>query len=385
MPEQGTLTPEGPKVADADGYPVRVEAALATLPAEPSARHVWRALGHAGLLAELYPVPGAERAYPPDPARLRTLLAALDADLDIGAVLSVCVQAASATPILLEGWDSPPVRRAAEAALAGEAVTALGATDAGASGSDLLNLATEVRIDDDGLVLDGGKRWITSACFADQVLVLARHRQGAHFTNFTWVLAPTAAPGVTTTPADTPYFRGSGVGHLDFRDVRLGRDHVVGRVGRGLPSFTRNVGAERLAGAMWAAATARRVLRDTYRRLRDRGVGGEPLWRNAAVRERFGRCLLRYEQLTSLCAPHVARGSGVAPLSGMFLKAAAGETLEYILSECARLSGADGFAAGGVAHLRAEAAMFGIAGGAGEVMLAGIAEHVETVLDMEPS
>jgi citronellyl-CoA dehydrogenase len=372
----------------ADDYADRVASAVAAArssPAGPTGRAVWSALGQAGVLADLYPAPGTVRVTTPDPARLRTLLTVLDATCGTGVVLGVCVQVATAVPVLLESPTGGTVREVADAALRGDVIVALGVTDAGASGSDLLNLTTSADIGPDLVRLDGGKRWITSAGHADETLVLARHRPGEGVTNFTWILIPAGADGFTTVAADTPYFAGSGLGHLTFRDVRLGRDRVVGRVGAGLMSFTRHVATERLAGALWALALLRRVLRETHRRLTAAPDRGRPPWSSPAVRERFGRCLLRYEQLAAVCERHGGGPAGVGPLAGMLLKAAAAEAVEDVLTGCAGLAGADGFAAGAVGEVRAEAAMFGVAGGTGALMQAGIADHAARILAGDPA
>lgn len=337
-------------------------------------REVWRALGQAGLLAELYERRrGAPRLVI---ARFGALLGALDAGCPAGAVLSTCVQLATVVPVLSEESAGTQAEAAVRRSLRGDAVTALGVTDAGCAGSDLLAMTTSVRVEGDEVVVDGRKRWISAATFADSALVLARHRPGSQIGNFTWVLVPLSAQGVVVEPADTPFFRGAGVGHLAFDGVRLGRDHLVGRLGRGLPGFLRHVGTERLGGALWAVALARRVLNQTRAWLAARQTSGGPLWTNELVRQRFGRCLLEHRKLVALC-----RGvDGSTVLDGMLLKAAAAQMLDLVLAECAQLRGADGFAAGGVQHLRAEAAMFGIAGGVTELMLAGIADHADTLL-----
>ncbi|MFD4789933.1 acyl-CoA dehydrogenase family protein, partial [Streptomyces sp. NPDC058459] len=62
------------------------------------------------------------------------------------------------------------------------------------------------------------------------------------------------------------------------------------------------------------------------------------------------------------------------------VKAAAGETADHVLDVCAHLCGADGFTAAGMQHRRAEAALFGIAGGSTETVLASVADHAEALL-----
>jgi hypothetical protein len=64
----------------------------------------------------------------------------------------------------------------------------------------------------------------------------------------------------------------------------------------------------------------------------------------------------------------------------MVLKAAVAQGTDQILGECLQLSGADAFRPGGVAELRTQAAMFGIAGGAEGAMLAGVAGYADELL-----
>ena len=345
-------------------------------PSSPGA--VWRALGESGSIARLYP---PDRPVRPDPAALRTLLAAVDERCPLGVTLSVCVQAAVVVPALLDQAHGGPLEQVARQACGGAAVTALAATDRDAAGSDLTSMGTVAQIGSDGEVrLDGGKQWIVNATTADHLLVLARHRPGRHFTNFVLVLVPATAPGVRTEPARTDFFAGSGVGHVHLDGVRVTRDHLVGRPGHGLAQFANRMVDERLAGGLWASALCRRVLAHSYRRLRERHVGGQPLWHNDAVRHTFARCLLEQQRLEALAG--WAAGRGVA--EAMLLKAAVAEAVDAVLGGCARLAGADAFEVDGLHRLRAEAAMFGVAGGTTDTMLAGIADHAERLLGGAP-
>jgi acyl-CoA dehydrogenase len=343
-----------------------VRDAVAALPPDADGPTVWQALGRAGLLTDL----------PAD--RLDTLLTTVDERFGVGTVLSICVQAATALPILRESTDTGPAAKAYDAATRGDAVLALAVTDTDAAGSDLLAMGTTAQLTDDRVRLAGGKSWITNATTADYALVLARHRPQRHFTSFLWVLVPTDATGVHTEPAAGTLFAGSGVGHLRFDGVTLDRDHLLGRPGRGLPTFARHVATERIAGAFWARAICRRVLADTHRRLTTRLLDGHPLWDNDAVRARFARCLVELRRIDAMCAQHTAAEDTL--LSSMLLKAATAQSLDLVLTECVQLSGADAFRPGGPAELHAETAMFGIAGGATGAMLAGIAEHATDLI-----
>ncbi|MFG2942376.1 acyl-CoA dehydrogenase family protein [Streptomyces sp. NPDC048282] len=345
------------------------------------ATEILSALAGSGTLTDLY---GKEPTGRLDPLLLRRILTEADAQSPTGTVLALLIQLASATPLITEMADSPAAARTLRAALEGAGLLALAATDTAAPGSDLAALGTTVDLSgtDGDIVLDGGKRWVTSALTAGHALVLARHRPGRHFTSFTWVLVPLTAPGVTVEAADTDLFDGAGLGHLHFRSVHLPREHVLGRPGRGLALFARHLSVERLASAAWAVALCRRAVADTAHRLAARSVDGTPLRRSSSVRQRLADCAVRLSALDALwtqSADRIAQHHDAT--AAATLKALSGMTVEHVLAECGHLQGADGFDRGGVQRLRAEAAVFGIGGGATEVVLDTVAERLDQVLD----
>ncbi len=356
-------------------------AALDALPPGADGRRIWAALGGSGRLAAVYRDGDPASGVVPD--ALGRLMTDVDARFGIGATLSVCVQLATSVPLLALGGD--PAARALRDALAGRAVVALAATDEG-SGADLAGLGTTVAVEDDGVTVTGTKRWITGALYADHLLVLARHREGRHFTSFTWVLVPADAPGVSVEPADTALFDGSGTGHVRLDGVRLPREHVVGRVGRGMTSFAAHIAVERLTGTLWGVALCARTLRGTKRRLQERAYGDGTLWQLESVRQRFAACLLRTHELAALAhrlGDRVAERHDTA--AAALLKASAAKTVDAVLAECAQLQGAEGFTTSGAQWTRAQAALWGIGGGTTEIVLAAVAGAADPLLAELPS
>jgi len=340
-------------------------------------RELWSRLGAAGLLRTAYhhgrPAAGV------DARGLGSLLSTTDSRASVGATLAVCVQLATALPLLATG--DGPADKVLAAALTGDAVVALGATDE-TGGSDLTALGTEVRIDERELVVHGTKRWITNATHCDHVLVLARHRPGPHFTNFTWVLVPVTASGVRVEPADTDLFDGSGTGHIRLDHVRLSRDDLVGRPGRGLMNFAAHIAVERLAGALWGVALCTRVLTETKRVLTSRRQSARSSWQNEGIRQRFAECLLAARQLRALTDDLADRVTDRHDTTAAaLLKGSAALTVDRVTSECAHLQGAEGFARGGAQTLRAQAALFGIGGGTTEVVLSTVGDAADTVIE----
>ncbi|MFJ6632447.1 acyl-CoA dehydrogenase family protein [Streptomyces sp. NPDC091376] len=354
---------------------------LDALPPEADGRRIWAALGDSGRLAAVYR--GGDPASGVLPATLGRLMTDVDARFGIGATLSVCVQISTALPLLALGGD--PAGRALRDALAGNAVVALAASDEG-SGADLAGLGTTVAVDDDVVTVTGTKRWITGALYADHLLVLARHREGRHFTSFTWVLVPAGAPGVTVEPADTPLFDGSGTGHIRLDEVRLPREHLVGRVGRGMTSFATHIAVERLTGTLWGVALCARTLRRTKEYLQGRAYGDGTLWQLESIRQRFAAVLLTAHELAALVDRLGERVAGRHDTAAAaLLKASAARTVTSVLAECAQLQGAEGFAAGGAQWTRAQAALWGIGGGTTEIVLSAVAGSADSLLAELPS
>ncbi|TVT23644.1 acyl-CoA dehydrogenase family protein [Amycolatopsis acidiphila] len=316
-----------------------------------------------------------------DPLVLRRLIGRACQDGRLGPVLALSVQLATALPLLAESAVTPCAREVLDACLAGEEVVAVAATDETA-GSDLVGAKSAVALEGtEKLVLRGRKRWVTSALFARHALVLAKHRPGRHFTNFTWFLVPLAAAGVSVSPVDTTLFEGAGLGHLTFDGVEIAPEWVLGGFGRGLAMFSRHITVERLASATWAIHLCHTVISRTVRRLDDRQVDDLPLSRNPAVRQRLAGCLVQLHGLNALwerlreriAVEHDA-------VAGALLKAASAATVDQVMTACSQFHGADGFRSGGVQQMRAEAAVFGIGGGATELMLDVVADHLPALL-----
>ena len=111
-------------------------------------------------------------------------------------------------------------------------------------GSDSVSLETEARRDGDGYVLNGAKRWIGNASFADLVIVWARDEEG----DVGAFVVEKGTPGVRRLHGDRRQDRqASGVAGRDHADRRprpggeqaRGRAHVSGRDARPGPDARR--------------------------------------------------------------------------------------------------------------------------------------------------
>ncbi|MFG2698716.1 acyl-CoA dehydrogenase family protein [Kitasatospora sp. NPDC048407] len=112
--------------------------------------------------------------------------------------------------------------------LTGGELAAVGFSEPGA-GSDLSAMTTTVRRDGDTVVVDGHKKWVTAAHYADLLVIVGRYEDGA-----VAVVVPADAPGVRIERiADPLGCRAAGHADVHLDGVRLPADAVLG--GHGLP------------------------------------------------------------------------------------------------------------------------------------------------------
>ncbi len=117
----------------------------------------------------------------------------------------------------------------------GERIASFAATEPGA-GSDVAGVRTTLAEVDGALRLSGSKCFVTNGGFCGMVTVLARSPGlGGARAGHTLVLVDPSAPGVRRGREEHKLgLRGSSTITIDFDDVEIPRDHVLGSLGDGL-------------------------------------------------------------------------------------------------------------------------------------------------------
>lgn len=346
-----------------------------------TARPIWKTLCRNDVLQQMFGTSQVRRPRP-DPMLVEILIEELYARYSVGTTTAICVLLSGVVPLLIRLSErSVYARSVLEEVLAGEAVVCLAVTDGGASGSDILGSDTRIARLGDRNVIDGVKCWITNATDCDYILTLIRTSSDAHFTSFRWILLSSKDSGIEITPVGEPFFQGAGLGHVAFTETPVEEESYVGMRGRGLADFKICIASERLSSAIFGLTVARRMLAETLTWLKSRRHHGDVLWGNAAIRERYARCVVEYRKLESLSRSCWHREDHTIPhIEAAIVKVAVAEGVEALMAECIRLRGADAFRTSGEAFRLAELHMFGIAGGASGALLADIA----TAADVGP-
>jgi acyl-CoA dehydrogenase len=164
--------------------------------------------------------------------------------------------------------------------LAAGEIASFGLTEPG-SGSDSAAMRTTAKRSGNGYVLNGTKRYITNAPFANVALIMARTNsealpKNAHVSAF---LVPMDTPGVSVGSPDRKMGQsGSQIADIVMEDVHVSGDALVGGTeGIGFRLAMQSLDNGRLSVAAAGAGYARRILDTAVRYATERTAFGEPI------------------------------------------------------------------------------------------------------------
>ncbi|MFJ6197015.1 acyl-CoA dehydrogenase family protein [Micromonospora sp. NPDC092111] len=187
--------------------------------------------------------------------------------------------------------------------LAGEIRSAFCMTEPEVASSDATNIATRIVRDGDEYVINGRKWWSSGAMDPRcEILVVMgktdpdadRHRQQS------MVLVPRDTPGVTVGRGMTVFgYRDAphgGHAEIDFTDVRVPAENLIGAPGAGFGIAQARLGPGRIHHCMRLVGMAERALELLCRRANQRIAFGRPLAEQGVVREWIAESRVRIEQ-----------------------------------------------------------------------------------------
>ena len=164
--------------------------------------------------------------------------------------------------------------------LAAGEIACFGLTEPG-SGSDSAAMQTTAVQSGNGWVLNGTKRYITNAPFAQIALIMARTSKeplpkNAHVSAF---LLPMDTPGIARGKSDKKMGQsGSHIADIVMEDVRLPADALLGdEVGKGFVTAMRSLDNGRISVGAAATGYARRALDSALRYANERKAFGESI------------------------------------------------------------------------------------------------------------
>ncbi|HMP60193.1 MAG TPA: acyl-CoA dehydrogenase family protein [Gemmatales bacterium] len=251
---------------------------------------------------------------------------------------------------LLEGTEEQK-KRFLPALVNGEHIGAFALTEPEA-GSDAAGVQTTATLSEDGThyLLNGRKRYITNAALSDVMTLMAKAtvpgKEKPEITAF--ILETKKAEGIEWIHKNQPKcgIRGTWQGEFILRNVRVPKENVLGKLGRGLKlalsvlNFGRTTFGATCAGAakvcVAAAARPANTRRQFEQRLGDFEMVKKKLAHMAA--DSFAM-----ESTTYHCASLVDRGFGDYMLETAILKVFASDALWRIVNDCIQIYGGSAY------------------------------------------
>lgn len=176
------------------------------------------------------------------------------------------------------GGDEDLKQRYVTPCASGEKIAAFALTEQGA-GSDAFNLRTKAEQDGDEWVINGEKLWITNGPFADVFSVFARTRRG-----ITGFVVEKGTPGFEAgAPEKKMGIRGSKTSALTFDNVRVPKENMIGREGRGFLVAMKTLDAGRLGLGAACLGACKELLVLSTQFAKERKQFGEPIGNFQAV------------------------------------------------------------------------------------------------------
>ncbi|MDI3406904.1 acyl-CoA dehydrogenase family protein [Streptomyces cavernicola] len=266
-------------------------------------------------------------------------------------VIGLCSQA------ILDHGTEEQRREMLLAMAAGRRVTSFALTEPEA-GSDATNVQTVARRTGDGWVIDGMKRYITNAHWADTLLVFARTDDGgfartddgsaeaAEAAEISAFIVDTSLPGVSTRIPDLMNGHAEGpVAEIDLESVAVPADRLLGGTpGTGLKAAMRGINHARLHVAATCVGQATRMLEETTRHVTGRRQFGAPLADLGVVQAELGRCYAELEAGRAL-ALDAARAFDTGAVPRQRISAAklyCSEMVGRVADRCVQLLGGEG-------------------------------------------
>ncbi|WP_176594225.1 acyl-CoA dehydrogenase family protein [Sphingobium sp. EM0848] len=148
-----------------------------------------------------------------------------------------------------------------------------------------------------GWRVNGRKRWITNSPAADRILLLCRTGEGLSI-----LLADMRAPGVSVGDPDLKMGNHAQLtADIEFRDVFVPADHVVGAVGGGLRAALGALALGRIGIGVVGVAMAQRALDIAAAYTSERTVYGKAIAANQYWQYRFAEHATEIEAARALC------------------------------------------------------------------------------------
>ncbi len=218
------------------------------------------------------------------------------------------------------------------------------------AGSDAGGVRTTATPTEDGsaYLLNGIKHYITNGGIADVLTVMARTPDGKGGSKVTAFLVTPDMPGfkVLEARADKCGIRGTATGKMEFVDVRVPKENILGQIGRGLQAALTVLNFGRTTFGATCTGHAKVCLDAMISHAKSRVQFQQPLAEFQLVQKKVAFAashLFAMEAMTTQCAAFIDRGADDYMLETAMLKVFATEHLWTIVNDTIQVWGGKGY------------------------------------------
>ena len=160
----------------------------------------------------------------------------------------------------------------------------LALTEPGA-GSDLQGGVRTMAVKEgDSWIIDGNKMWMTNASISDVMIVLCRTDPAGGSGSLSQIIVPSDAEGISIGPAEKKMgLNGSPTHAVNFDEVRVPAENLLGRVGKGLQQTLETLDHGRIGIGALAVGLAQAAYEEAVQYAQDREAFGQPIAQYQAI------------------------------------------------------------------------------------------------------
>lgn len=187
-------------------------------------------------------------------------------------------------PIVHFGSDSLKQKWLPPLATGQGKLACLALTEPGA-GSDLQGgVRTAAVKEGDSWIIDGNKMWMTNASISDVMVILCRTDRSGGSKSLSQIIVPSDTAGITIGPPEKKMgLKGSPTHAVNFEEVRVPLDNIVGGEGRGLHQTLTTLDSGRIGIGALAVGLAQAAYEEALRYAKERETFGKPIGQHQAI------------------------------------------------------------------------------------------------------
>ncbi|KAF4657162.1 hypothetical protein FOZ61_006437 [Perkinsus olseni] len=290
------------------------------------------------------------------------------------------------TPVM--NFARPSVRdRVVPACLRGEEFISLAVTEP-QTGSDVASIRATAKLSADGkhYIVNGEKKWITNGIFSDYFTTAVR--TGPEGMNGISVLLVPKGPGVTVRQMDCQGVWSSGTTFVEFNDVKVPVENLLGKENEGFKVIMFNFNHERWGFVVQAVRFSRLLYEISFKYAQKRKTFGKALIEHPVIRWKLAEMARQIEGAQGWMESLTHQMCTMPPKQAVLMlggplalcKAHCTKMFEYCAREASQIFGGNAYTRSGlgevVERLYRDVRALAIPGGSEEIMLDLAGEEV---------